>query len=264
MKLTCAVCQTVYETCDRKSRFCSRACYGNSMREFIERPCQACGTMFVPTKHDRKYCSHACYTSVPKDCITVTCVVCATVFKTSHRRRKFCSQQCFGQDKRGKPAWNAGIKTGHAPWLGKVRSPETVEKIRQAHLGRTVPQEVRDKIRLTSLGRSRGGVSSIALIVRGMTEYKNWRRAVFERDAYTCQDCDATKVYLNADHHRVSFATLLRQHKITSTIEAAACSALWDISNGRTLCLDCHKKTPTFGNPKSARDALAARHQDVR
>lgn len=194
----------------------------------------------------------------------LTCAVCNTAFKTSHRRRKFCGQKCYGISKQGAAPWNAGKKTGYAPWLGKKRDAATIEKLRKAHLGRVLSPERRAKMRGLMLGRSRGGVSKIALIIRGMTQYKDWRRAVFERDAYTCQDCHATKVYLNADHHMVSFAALLRQNKITSTLEAAACADLWNVANGRTLCVPCHKKTPTFGNPKAARDPVAARHQDVR
>jgi len=33
--------------------------------------------------------------------------------------------------------------------------------------------------------------------------------------------------------------------------EAVKCNELWDISNGRALCRECHRKTDTWGNKNS-------------
>jgi 5-methylcytosine-specific restriction endonuclease McrA len=62
--------------------------------------------------------------------------------------------------------------------------------------------------------------------------YLEWRNNVFERDNFTCQDCDQIGGYLNADHIKpFAFYPELR----------------FELSNGRTLCHDCHKKTDTYG-----------------
>ena len=67
-------------------------------------------------------------------------------------------------------------------------------------------------------------------------EYTSWRRSVFERDLFTCQHCKVKGGRLEADHIKpwASFP-LLR----------------YEISNGRTLCVSCHRKTPTWGRKRA-------------
>jgi 5-methylcytosine-specific restriction endonuclease McrA len=68
--------------------------------------------------------------------------------------------------------------------------------------------------------------------IRRSAEYRAWRAAVFERDDFTCQDCGKRGGYLEADHIK-TFA----HHP----------DLRFELSNGRTLCQPCHRKTPTFG-----------------
>ncbi len=63
-------------------------------------------------------------------------------------------------------------------------------------------------------------------------EYKKWRRAIFNRDNYTCQSCDKRGGDLEAD--------LIKQYAFYPDLRL-------DIDNGRTLCKSCHRKTPTYG-----------------
>jgi hypothetical protein len=72
--------------------------------------------------------------------------------------------------------------------------------------------------------------------IRLTMEYKQWRKAVFERDNYTCVWCgirskQGQSVELHADHIK-PFA-LFPELRL-------------ELSNGRTLCIDCHKKTDTY------------------
>ncbi len=68
---------------------------------------------------------------------------------------------------------------------------------------------------------------------RNTEEYKLWRTAVFERDNYMCVWCgDNVGHNLNADHIR-SFSKYPESR--------------FDLDNGRTLCISCHKKTPNYG-----------------
>jgi hypothetical protein len=69
-------------------------------------------------------------------------------------------------------------------------------------------------------------------IIKATAKYRKWRKAVFERDNYTCQICGIRGNYLQADHiHSFTKYPLLR----------------FDVNNGRTLCVECHKKTPNYG-----------------
>ena len=61
---------------------------------------------------------------------------------------------------------------------------------------------------------------------RRSTRYKDWRKQVFDRDDYTCQRCGVRGAKMNA-HHKLSYANY---HDLR-----------YDISNGITLCVPCHK-----------------------
>jgi hypothetical protein len=73
----------------------------------------------------------------------------------------------------------------------------------------------------------KGGITPINKRIRKSIEYKQWVRTVFERDNYTCQICSKHGVKLNA-HHIKPFA----KHP----------ELRLEISNGETLCEECHKK----------------------
>lgn len=82
----------------------------------------------------------------------------------------------------------------------------------------------------------RGGVTEKNRAIRTSLEYRDWRKKVFERDNYTCQICLQRGLKLNADHIK-PFA-LFPELRL-------------ELSNGRTLCFDCHKKTDTYGHRSS-------------
>jgi hypothetical protein len=121
--------------------------------------------------------------------------------------------------------WNKGMKF---PQMTGVNNP-------------ACKPEVRSKIAESKRGEKnpnwKGGISDENALIRHSSQYKQWRQAVFARDGHTCQDCEAkngdgVNVYLNADHIKpFAYHPELR----------------FELSNGRTLCLDCHKKTETYG-----------------
>lgn len=83
----------------------------------------------------------------------------------------------------------------------------------------------------------RGGLSSKATKIRTSAEMRLWRNSVFARDNWTCQGCgDNSGGNLNA-HHIKSFADYPELR--------------FAIDNGVTLCLDCHKKTESYGVNKN-------------
>lgn len=100
-----------------------------------------------------------------------------------------------------------------------------------------VPRSLQVRLKLSAAFKGskshfwKGGVTPLNQIERESARYAEWRYAVFQRDKFTCQWCGATK-NLNADHIK-AFASFP--------------SLRYELSNGRTLCNPCHRKTDTWG-----------------
>lgn len=115
------------------------------------------------------------------------------------------------------------INTKGHPLKGKPVSAYTRERMRQAKVG----------IRGENHWNYRGGKGTIRHRLMGQDEYIQWRKAIFQRDNYTCLWCGVSgnKAYLHADHIKPW---------------AKYPELRYDVTNGRTLCIDCHEKTDTF------------------
>lgn len=122
------------------------------------------------------------------------------------------------------------------PFYGKAHSEETRKKIKEDNTGR---------FRGENGANWQGGITDLNRAVRGMAEYKDWRFMVFQRDKYTCQGCGQIGRELHADHIK-AFSILLKENDVLSVEDARACNILWDISNGRTLCVKCHRQTENY------------------
>ncbi len=68
--------------------------------------------------------------------------------------------------------------------------------------------------------------------IRKSVEYLEWKYAVIKRDDYTCVWCGIKSRKIHVDHIK-SFASYPELR--------------FDVSNGRVLCIPCHKKTDTWG-----------------
>jgi len=99
-----------------------------------------------------------------------------------------------------------------------------------------------------------GGITPLRALIRNLIEYKNWRKEVFKRDDYTCQECDKTKCYVEAHHIKefhIILAEFLKEYDQFSPMEdketlvrlAIKYKPFWNIDNGQTLCKDCHNLT---------------------
>lgn len=68
--------------------------------------------------------------------------------------------------------------------------------------------------------------------IKASKRWKDLRKAVFERDDYTCQDCGVKGGVLHPDH--------IKPKSIYPKL-------IFEIDNIRTLCRECHRKTDTYG-----------------
>jgi glutamate synthase domain-containing protein 2 len=141
----------------------------------------------------------------------------------------FCSKKCSAMynvalpevkekmsiAKIGKQAWNKGVKM----WEGKE------------HPRGTKGMKFPNKSGENSIWW-KGGITSLNESIRKSSEYKEWRKSVFERDKYTCQHCNKKGCKIHADH--------IKPFSIFKDLR-------FDINNGRTLCVECHYKTETYG-----------------
>lgn len=78
----------------------------------------------------------------------------------------------------------------------------------------------------------RGGVYNKNELQRRSSAYRIWRDAVYKRDNWTCVMCKQRGGELNADH--------IKPFSLYPNLR-------FEVSNGRTLCKNCHKKTTTYG-----------------
>lgn len=137
------------------------------------------------------------------------------------------------------------------------------DKISKSNIGKKVSLETRKKLSDSHKGQVawnkglsgylcgnkhynwRGGISKINDLCRQIIEYKQWRSSIFERDNWTCQTCNKRGCYLEA-HHIKSISKIIKENNIKNLSDAKKCNELWDVNNGVTLCLDCHKLTDNY------------------
>lgn len=135
--------------------------------------------------------------------------------KTGYKQTE---QHKLNTSKAKKGKISEAMRVANAAKIGKKHSFNTRKKISAAKNGEDVT--------------AWSGFKTPKLkLLRVSVEYQNWRKAVFQRDNFTCVNCKAHGVHLNADHIK-PFAHYPELR--------------FDVANGRTLCEECHKDTNTF------------------
>lgn len=140
-------------------------------------------------------------------------------------------------------AWNKGKKnTNVSPLKGRTKKDYPKLSNSGAKKGNIISLETRVKLSNAHKGEKsylwKGGITQKHTAIRHSLEYRLWRESVFKRDNWTCiwcgaRCCKGKKVVLHADHIKpFAYFPELR----------------FAIDNGRTLCVDCHRKTDTWGN----------------
>uniref|UniRef100_A0A7C5UR65 HNH endonuclease n=1 Tax=candidate division CPR3 bacterium TaxID=2268181 RepID=A0A7C5UR65_UNCC3 len=212
--------------------------------------------------------------SIPK---THKCFNCGKEFRhrsgKKHQFNKFCSRECSAKysgkilEKENSPHWkkemirvkkclNCGVEIRNVPLkdilIEKQKHSDVVftsRAITEFQKQKFCSMECSIKARVYKKGKNhpnwRGGKSELRNTLSVNSKYKEWRKAIFERDNYTCQMCGKRGGLLQADHIK-PFALIVRENGIKDVEDALKCKELWDINNGRTLCINCHRKTFIF------------------
>lgn len=95
------------------------------------------------------------------------------------------------------------------------------------------------KIQGTKHYNWKGGCTRLNASIRRMTENRKWMDAVKARDG-KCLVCGSSDDL--ESHHITPLASLVDVHGVTNREQARKCAALWDLSNGMTVCTPCHYK----------------------
>ena len=138
--------------------------------------------------------------------------------------------------------------------IGKKRTLEQRKNISLSHKGQTpwnkgksgyrvAPRKIESRIKASQTMRNKliGYIRKTdeSKLARVSMEWKLWREAVFKRDNWICVWCGKKGGVLHPDH--------IKPFALFPELRFA-------IDNGRTLCVDCHKTTDTWGN--SSHDRL--------
>lgn len=218
----------------------------------IELPCRQCGRI-VPVVRARahlfKYCSRACRAEADRAKRGPE----SPLWKGGHKaaKRRYLDKQTKARPLPGAMRFCPACGKAHVPKGRKfhpecspLRFPKRVtvrcldcgqERIAFPKPDRSLPVRCLACDRKSRNGHGnanwKGGITPFNKKLRASEHYRQWRTAVFERDGYTCVWCGQRGGKLNADHI-----------KPFSTHPALR----FEISNGRTLCVDCHKRTDTY------------------
>lgn len=203
--------------------------------------CHQCSTSYRTNEKPQKYCSRRCYYSARKHMPRLrtgsmaVCPLCSKQFYNyPSRQNTHCSRLCGNKARTGS-TWSEQRRKNFVPyWKGKTLSEETRRKISQTRIERRITYPTG-----SASPAWKGGITPINKRLRHRKRYKNWRFSVFKRDNWTCLFCGirnkkglGSTVKLQADHIKpFAFFPNLR----------------YKIANGRTLCLPCHRATPTWG-----------------
>jgi hypothetical protein len=142
----------------------------------------------------------------------------------------------------GRSPWNKGI-LGMQDWMnvsglhshikGEFRhTPESIKKMSESISGHHYNRGVaRPNERGEKHFNWKGGISREYDRVRNSVEWRIWREDVYKRDGYVCQVCGKKNCELHP-HHIKQVRDLINENE----------RLIYDISNGMTVCVPCHRE----------------------
>lgn len=200
---------------------------------YRERVCRQCGAKY--RRNNENYCSRDCYNiGRLKPRIEGDCENCGRHYVTKYPvthwlynnkiQRRYCSTECrldAQEQKQDVTCIVCGVVRHISPSVLKFGNPMFCSRAcsDKWHVGENSPLW-------------KNGATNAAEKLRKSPEYREWRTAVFIRDNRTCVMCGSKKD-IEADHIKPRFL----YPELTLVL-----------SNGRTLCHECHIKTPSYMN----------------
>lgn len=167
--------------------------------------------------------------------------------------RRFCSIHCYWNSLKGKSI-NAEtqFKKGHIPWDKGVKRPD-IAGLNRSRKGIPInlvhTEEFKKRLSESKKGDKnynwKGGVVSLKDIIFHSKKYSEWRIKVFQRDNFSCTNCEGQGPI--QAHHIIPKSVIFFEENIQTQEQAMECERLWDLDNGITLCESCHKMTDTWG-----------------
>ncbi len=163
------------------------------------------------------------------------CLVCgkSLVFKCALelKRKKYCSLKCLGIANSRTTTSDLQKATIGALNRGRKLSVETRKKLSIARTGQKASLEACENMKTAGKKRwskhfAKHGRPPKKPHLRGLAKYSHWRLQVYERDRFTCQQCDSVGGNLEA-HHVLAWAKYPESR--------------YDVDNGVTLCHKCHQ-----------------------
>jgi hypothetical protein len=221
-------------------KYCSSACskVGVPKKQSTPHPerlkqCETCGAIIAkePNRNwneytKKRFCSKKCSAAAQSQKVTCTCVKCGKVFERSPALVRgdivYCSQAC----RQNKREYTCEV-------CGKVFIKRPSERIRSNHIYCGTKCQGIAKRKNKEQDHGRRSPEDLA-----------WKAEVFKRDNYTCQHCGSKKE-LEAHHIKAVKDYPELRH---------------DVSNGLTLCHQCHYYGVHNGMPNFIHGRYSKRH----
>jgi len=220
---TCPSCNKVFEEL-KDVRIHHKKAHDESIAHTEE--CAVCGEIFYcKPSHDRVTCSKDCQYEWVKSNTTDICPICNDKFTyKKSQNNTYCSVSCAGKARRDRLTVNCA---GCGDSVTKKR--HHIERVKNVYCDREC---WKNSIRSDSF--------------RNTQDEKKFRKEVFERDDYICQDCGERGGNINAHHiKRVS------EYPRLAT----------DIDNGTTLCVECHANRHESSGESNIARLIRSRYQ---
>lgn len=160
-----------------------------------------------------------------------SCNYCNTLY--IGEGKYYCSRLCQNRDMPNRADWHKILSSRSKKYWTPERRKRRSEFNKEHGIRPYFPEGYIRPYRDTTGEKNpnwRGGRTLIGQAIRLSDAYKKWRKAVYERDNYKCQECGVLGNGKNLEAHHIKEFYLHPELRL-------------DVNNGLTLCNMCHART---------------------